>query len=101
VMFNASSVSEGFAVIGGMFGAGEGFVSAEFSYYIRSYGITIIIALVGSTPAVKRAVLALRATSVGEKIISAIEPIALAAVLIVSTAYLVDGSFNPFLYFRF
>ena len=101
VMFNASSVSEGFAVIGGMFGGGEGFISEEFLYYLRSYGITIIVAIVGSTPAVKKGFASLRSKAAGEKIISILEPIALVAVLLVSTAYLVDGSFNPFLYFRF
>lgn len=34
--------------------------------------------------------------------ISAIlEPVGLTALLAVCTAFLVDGSFNPFLYFRF
>ena len=30
-----------------------------------------------------------------------IQPAVLLALLLVCTAYLVDGSFNPFLYFRF
>ena len=101
VMFNASGVSDGFAVIGGMFGAGEGIISAEFIYYLRSFGLTLILGIIGSTPLVKKAVLAIRATEKGEKIIAVIEPVFLCAVLLVSTAYLVDGSFNPFLYFRF
>ncbi len=101
VMFNSSGVKDGFAVIGGMFGSGEGIISAEFNYYLRSYGLTLIVGILGSTPLVKKAVLALRATNGGEKVISIVEPLALAAVLLVSTAYLVDGSFNPFLYFRF
>ena len=29
------------------------------------------------------------------------EPLALSALLLICTAFLVDGSFNPFLYFRF
>ncbi len=101
VMFNASGVGDGFRVIGGMFGSGGSAVSSEFFYYIRSYGITILLALIGSTPLVNKAVLALRKKEAAEKIISLAEPIALAAILLVSTAYLVDGSFNPFLYFRF
>ncbi len=101
VMFNANGVKDGFAVIGGMFGGGEGIAGAEFLYYLRSYGLTLIVAALGSTPLVKKAVLALRATEKSEKVISIIEPIFLCAVLLISTAYLVDGSFNPFLYFRF
>jgi alginate O-acetyltransferase complex protein AlgI len=35
------------------------------------------------------------------KTLNVLEPIALAILLIMVTGYLVDGSFNPFLYFRF
>ena len=41
---------------------------------------------------------------IGEKtanIVAALEPIAVVILLALCTAYLVDGSFNPFLYFRF
>ena len=34
-------------------------------------------------------------------VVSFIEPIILVVLLVIVTAYLVDGSFNPFLYFRF
>ena len=101
VMFNASGVGDGFEVIGGMFGSGKGFVSSEFIYYLRSYGLTLIVAIIGATPIVKKAVLALRERKWAENVISIAEPIILATILLVSTAYLVDGSFNPFLYFRF
>ena len=35
------------------------------------------------------------------KIINLLEPIAMASILTIVTAYLVDNSYNPFLYFRF
>ena len=76
-------------------------MGAEFDYYLRSYAITIIIAVIGATPLAKKAICAIRATDKGEKVIAIIEPIFLVCILLVSTAYLVDGSFNPFLYFRF
>ena len=101
VMFNASGVGDGFKVIGAMFGSSGSFVSSEFFYYLRSYALTLIIAVIGATPVVKKGVLTLRNLNWAENIISLIEPVALAAILLVSTAYLVDGSFNPFLYFRF
>ena len=37
----------------------------------------------------------------GRAILNVLEPLVLTALLAVCTAYLVDGSFNPFLYFRF
>ena len=33
--------------------------------------------------------------------LSVLEPVLLTGALLICTAYLVDGSFNPFLYFRF
>jgi len=50
---------------------------------------------------VKKLVLSVKKKSTGEKIMNIAEPIMLVALLLVITAYLVDGSFNPFLYFRF
>ena len=35
------------------------------------------------------------------KVLNALEPFTLFILLLVMTGYLVDGSFNPFLYFRF
>ena len=43
----------------------------------------------------------LEATRVGGAIMAIAAPVALAALLCLCTAYLIDGSFNPFLYFRF
>ena len=48
-----------------------------------------------------KAVQRLRDTSAGGAVLSVTEPVALVLLLALCTAYLVDGSFNPFLYFRF
>ena len=37
----------------------------------------------------------------GEKVLWVLKPVFVLAVLIIVTAFSVDGSFNPFLYFRF
>ena len=86
----------------GMFGlSGAPLISAQTVYYLRSYAVTFIIAVLGSTPLVKNAFLSLGKRAVGGKILDIAEPIALVALLAVMTGYLVDGSFSPFLYFRF
>ena len=95
VIFNAADMKEAFIYIGGLFGYGSySIVSAEFFYYLRSFGAVMIMAVIGATPIPKTLVSKL-------KICGYIEPIFLAVLLILCTAYLVDGSFNPFLYFRF
>ncbi|MDD6262695.1 MAG: MBOAT family protein [Clostridiales bacterium] len=102
VIFNAADMSEAIAYIGGMFGAGGiSFVDSGFVYNLRSYGLTILAACVFATPLVKNAVKKLRSGKTGARIVGVAEPVVLGALVILMTAFLVDGSFNPFLYFRF
>ena len=102
VIFNAADMKEAVAYIGGMFGAGGiPFISEEWLYYLRSYGVVLIVAIIGATPLVKKLILSIKKKSTGEKIMNIAEPVMLVALMLVITAYLVDGSFNPFLYFRF
>ena len=104
VLFNATDLSEALHYIGAMFGAGNiPLRSAEFLYYSRSYGFILLLATLGCTPLPKLAVEKLISTG-GEKvakIIDLLEIAFMAFLLFLVTAYLVDGSFNPFLYFRF
>ncbi|HRV73704.1 MAG TPA: MBOAT family protein [Eubacteriales bacterium] len=102
VVFNAESLTAAFTQIGGMFGAGHiPFVNSLALYELRGYAVPLVIGAVGSTPAVKLLVERVKRGRVGAKIMLVAEPVALIALLVVCTAYLVDGSFNPFLYFRF
>jgi len=102
VIFNATDMREAFSYIGGMFGLGGVPVSSpEFVYYLKSYGMTLVLAIIGATPLVKRTVNKCLENQKTEKMINVLEPFVLVALLLVMTAYLVDGSFNPFLYFRF
>ena len=43
----------------------------------------------------------LQEKKIARDVIAIARPVVLAAALLVVTAFLVDGSFNPFLYFRF
>ena len=97
VIFNAANLSQAAGDLAGMFGlAGLPLSTGETVYYLRSYGIVLASALIGATSLVKN--LAVR---LPERVARWLEPVVLAALLLVCTAYLVDGSFNPFLYFRF
>jgi alginate O-acetyltransferase complex protein AlgI len=66
-----------------------------------SYAVLLICALVGATPLVKNTVLKLKANATVNKVINVLEPITHVVLLVIVTAYFVDGSFSPFLYFRF
>ena len=98
VLFNADSLSQAVSDMGGMFGfAGVPLVNAESLYYLRSYAPLFLMGFVGATPIVRDT-----ARRIGEKPYGAVLEVGMMAVLlIVCSAYLVDGSFSPFLYFRF
>ena len=102
VIFNASSVQEAWRNIIGLFGAnGESFINSNSIYYLRSYLVILIISVIGATPISRNIILKLKENEKLNKIINILEPIFLMTLLIVVTAYLVDNSYNPFLYFRF
>lgn len=102
VIFDASSMGQAFSYIGSMFGAGGyPLVSTEFLYYLRSYGVVLILGIIGATPLPQKLWNRIAATGIGSNIMTFAEPIALSALLLCCSAYLVDGSYNPFLYFRF
>lgn len=102
VLFNASSVKEAASQIGAMFGAdGLPLVSAESLYYAKSYAVTFLIAVIGATPLCKNVVSKLAESARGAQVLAILQPAWLLLLLAACTAFLVDGSFNPFLYFRF
>ncbi len=104
VLFNATDITEALQYISAMFGIGNiPFSSAEFVYYAGSYGFILLLAVIGCTPIPKLAVSRLLATGGNKiaKILDILELLFMVILLFLVTAYLVDGSFNPFLYFRF
>ena len=101
IIFDSAKMSTAFDSIGNLFGIGGiALVNAESLYLLKSYAFILVAGIAGSTPLVKKAVLKI-SSGKGKAVVSVLEPVFSAALLIIITAYLVDGSFNPFLYFRF
>ena len=102
VVFNADGLNGALHDLGGLFGAGGlPAVSAESIYYLRSYLLILILAIIGATPLPKMLTERFKSHAIGAKLFGVLEPVFCAVLLLMVTAYLVDGSFNPFLYFRF
>jgi len=98
VLFNSVSGAAALQELGRMFGLGGlPFANDLTWYYLRSYGILLLAGAIGSTPLPKLAARRLCRTKAGV----VLEPLFVALMLVLVTACLVDGSFNPFLYFRF
>ena len=95
VLFNETDIARVGADLSGLFG-GIPLTTAESVYYLRSYAGVFLFSIIGATPLVKTV-----ASRIPEKVTVVLEPLVLMALLLVCTGYLVDGSFNPFLYFRF
>ncbi|MBQ3076765.1 MAG: MBOAT family protein [Clostridia bacterium] len=97
VLFNAATLSEAAFDIAAMLGlAGLPLADAASLYYAGSYAVLMLIGAVGATPLPKQL-----AARLPEKVQTVAEPLVVALLLLLITAWLVDGSFNPFLYFRF
>ena len=98
VLFNAADLSQAGADLASMLGfGGLPLVTAHTLYCLRSFGVLLTVACFGATPAPKKAFSALEKRPFGPVLALFL----MVAALSVSTAYLVDGSFSPFLYFRF
>lgn len=102
VIFNVKSVGEIGQYLKNMFFlGGSEMVGAECLYYFRSYVWILAIGVIGATNLPKKLYEKCRKVGFMDKCLVVIEPLVLIIFLLLCTAYLVDGSFNPFLYFRF
>jgi len=98
VLFNAESMAQAGSDFRALLGlAGLPFLSEATVYYGKSCLILFLAGCVGATPLPKKLAGRVEETRVG----AVLAALFLAALLLVCTAYLVDGSFSPFLYFRF
>ena len=102
IIFNSDNMSVALTNIKGLFGMnGEVFINDYTLHYLKSYLPILIIALFGTTPFIKTLIDKLRKNKYINNIINILEPILIVIILFVVTSYLIDNSYNPFLYFRF
>ena len=102
VLFDSASINDAFMSFKSLFGlAGIPAVNTVSFYYLKSNLVLLIIALLGATPLPKMIYKKIGGTAGGSRVLAVLTPIATVASIAVCTAYLIDGSFNPFVYFRF
>ena len=102
IIFKCEDMADGISYLKAMFGGfGQGLWNNETIYLLGNYAVLFVLAILGSTMLPKKAagvVLGGRKRTWAENVIY----IAFYAVIFfVSVAYLVDATYNPFLYFRF
>lgn len=98
VLFNADTFTVAKDDLAVMFGLGGlPLISDDTVYNLSSYAVLLVVALIGATPLCSKLFRKIEKNAA----VQLLEVVFTGAILILSTAYLVDGSFNPFLYFRF
>ncbi len=102
VLFQAETLGAAWHHVQGMF-AFENipFINATTTYYLLGNLFFFFLAALGATPIPARWIARQKETRIGDRVLLVLEPLFVAATLLVSIAYLVDGTFHPFLYFRF
>ena len=102
VIFNGDNLKVPISNLKTMFGLNNyPLYNKEIIYYLKSYKNIILLAIIASTPYPKIIIENFKKNRILNNIISFIEPIYLLLILILVTTFLIDASFNPFLYFRF
>ena len=102
VLFDAASLKDALHQLGTLFGAGTASgLGTEALYMLRSYGVVLALAVLGATPLPAMLWKKAQEAKSLAPVFTVAEPLCTLALLALCTAFLVDGSFNPFLYFRF
>lgn len=93
VFFASENLSESIVYLKNMFGFGNvPFIDSNTMYILSNYWLFIIVGIICSTPVINK---------LKNKLNVWVKYLIYIMILIISTAYLVDSTFNPFLYFRF
>jgi alginate O-acetyltransferase complex protein AlgI len=100
VLFSFENIKTGFQYIKLMLSLGNAALyDSNFIYYLYTNTILLTLCAVGSTPWIKKAVKRIR--TVKEKAYYWVVSPLYFVVMFLAIAYIVDASYNPFLYFRF
>lgn len=99
VLFDTDSLSMAFAYMKRMFSFGSTFADNHTTYLLLNFGILLIVAIIGCTSIVKK--LAEKLAKWQPSCTNVLSICYMIIVFLLSTAYLVDASYNPFLYFNF
>ena len=100
VLFAFDDLGKGLAFLGVLFGGGVGFTNTWTHYQLLSYLPLLVICVVASTPLMKNLYGKLQ-EKCGQTFLLSADIARILLLWFLSVAYLISGSYNPFLYFRF
>lgn len=100
VFFDTENLSQAGQYLKAMF-AGNGLSDSLSLYQLRSYIIILLICAVGSTELLKKTAGKISGIKKMEKASCLLVPVLQICIFLLCVCFLVDPSYNPFLYFRF
>lgn len=97
MLFQLNNVADVARYWSAMLGASSaGFIAPGDVFNARAYCFILIIAVIAATPLLKNLY-----GKIPGKVRGVLTPLLIFFALVISTAYMVDATYNPFLYFRF
>lgn len=102
MIFAFDDMGAGLRFIGAMFGNGQGFADSTTVYLLYNYAVMLVVLVLGCTELPKRAAnFCMEKMRMASWAQTAVRCVVYGGIFLLSVAYLVDASYNPFLYFRF
>ena len=101
IIFNTESIAGIGLFFQNLFNFNLPFTNVETNFYLSNYLIVLILAFIGMGPWMKNLYQKIANSKTGKKVLIIAEPIFLMILLFIITGYIIDDSYNPFLYFRF
>ena len=101
IIFNTESIAGIGLFFQNLFNFNLPFTNVETNFYLSNYLIVLILAFIGMGPWMKNLYQKIANFKTGKKVLIIAEPIFLMILLFIITGYIIDDSYNPFLYFRF
>ena len=96
VLFAFTDLSQALQYLSMLFGSTGSFFNETALFILRDHGFLLIICLIASTPVAKTRLNVFRYTKLNN-----LQPAMVVCAILLCTAFIVDATYNPFLYFRF
>lgn len=101
VFFFSPSLGAALRYLFAMVGGGAGFAGKEVFFVILTHWLFYLLAVIGSTTLGSRMLRAILNVSENHTVRTVITLVVFFGMLVISVAYLIADTYNPFLYFRF
>ena len=101
VLFDTANLSSAGEFYKAMFGGNGNLFDSIAFYELKNYALIFLLCIIGSGNFMKNLYDKLKRSFSMSKVLSNVMPLVQTAMMLICTAFLVDASYNPFLYFRF